>query len=243
MVPFATPLVRSEEVGAAHIGSGGYVETGGRKLLLTSDHVVRKALSRLAHTFYDSDQYLNFQKAFASEMWPTDLAASPVDVTWRQVAHSAMAFPERRFAEKHAPEQKELLFMLGFAGSRAYYSPTLNIMLTNGTPYLSQEFDPLLEEREITVDGFDPSYHFAIPWQPEQIVIEDENNKTVPLNPDGFSGSLVWNTRYLEYSSTNRSWEPGVARLTGIVWGWSTEERVLVATRVEHVKHFLERIS
>jgi hypothetical protein len=242
MTPFVTPLVRSEDNGATHIGSGGYVETAGRKLLLTNDHVFREGSGRLTHKFFDHDQYFGFPQVFASEMLPIDLAASPVDMNWRQVMHSAMAFPEHRFAEKHAPVDKELLFMLGFAGKRGYYSPTFNIIVTNGTPYLSQEFDPVLEEREIASKGFDPQYHFAIPWEPEQIIVVDEDGNTVPLSPKGFSGSLIWNTRYLEYTSTERSWDPGVAQLTGIVWGWPSDDRVLFATRIEHVKNFLVRI-
>jgi hypothetical protein len=55
MTPFVTPLVRSEEDGAMHIGSGGYVETAGRKLLLTNDHVFRDGLGRLTHKFYDHE--------------------------------------------------------------------------------------------------------------------------------------------------------------------------------------------
>ena len=124
MTPFVTPLVRSEKDGAEHIGSGGYVEAAGHKLLLTNDHVFREGFGRLTHKFYDHDQYFAFPKLFASEKLPVDLAASPVDVNWRQVMHSAKAFPEHRFAEKHAPVEKELLFMLGFAGKRGYYSPT-----------------------------------------------------------------------------------------------------------------------
>jgi hypothetical protein len=243
MMPFVTPLVRVEaDGGGEHIGSGGYVEYATRKLLLTNDHVARDGLGRLTHKFYDSDQYFGFPKAFAFEMAPTDLAASPVDQTWPQTTHSAMPFPDHRFAERHAPAKNEMLFMLGFAGKRAYYSPTLGMMVTNGTPYLSQEFDPDAEERKITSPDFDPKVHFAIPWEPEQVSLVDEHKDVIPLSPKGFSGSLVWNTRYVEYTTLGKSWDPAVARLTGIVWGWPSEDRVLIATRIEHIKDFLRRI-
>jgi hypothetical protein len=154
------------------------------------DHVVRDGGGRLTHKFYDSDAYFSFPKAFASEMFPLDLAASPVDLTWTATAHSAMAFPEHRMALTHAPVSREFLFLMGFAGSRAYFSPILNVIVTSGTPYLTQEFDSQAEEREIACEDYDPAFHFAIPWEPEQVEIIDRENNVVPVNANGFSGCL-----------------------------------------------------
>jgi hypothetical protein len=242
MMPFVTPFARSDEDGPTHIGSGGYVEFSGRKLALTNDHVVRDGQGRLTHKFYDSDTYFSFPKAFASETFPVDLAASPVDLTWTATAHSAMAFPEHRMALTHAPVSGELLFLMGFAGSRAYFSPTHNVIVTSGTPYLTQEFDPQAEEREITSKHYNPALHFAMPWEPEQVGIVDRQNNVVPVNAHGFSGCLAWNTRYVEYTSAERPWDPNVAQLTGVVFGWPQQDRVLLATRIEHVRTFLASI-
>jgi hypothetical protein len=211
-------------------------------LALTNDHVVRDGKRRLTHKFYDSDAYFSFRKAFASEMYPLDLAALPVDLTWTETTHSAMAFPEHRMASSHAPAPGEFLFFMGFAGSRAYFSPTLTVIVTNGTPYLTQEFEPQAEEREITSEHYDPAFHFAMPWEPEQVEIIDRENNVVPVNPEGFSGCLVWNTRYVEYTSAEKDWDPNVAQLTGVVWGWAQQDRVLLATRIEHVRTFLKSV-
>jgi hypothetical protein len=238
MMPFVTPLVRAETDGAVHIGTGGYLENARRRLLLTNDHVVRDGTDRLTHTFFDTDLYFPIAD-FAREGPPTDLAAAPVDVTWPMTTHSAMAFPEHRVAPTHNPVEGEFLFVMGFAGKRAYYSPTLNIMLANGTPYLTQEYNPDVEDRAIKHRDYDPRYHFAMPWEPEKIDAVDEDKNKVPIDPHGFSGSLVWNTRFKEYGQANKSWEPGVASLTGIVWGWPTDNVVLFATRIEHVRTFL----
>ena len=142
----------------------------------------------------------------------------------------------------HAPVAREFLFLMGFAGSRAYFSPILNVIVTNGTPYLTQEFDPQAEQREITWKHFDPAFHFAMPWEPEQVEIVDREGKAVPVNADGFSGSLVWNTRYTEYTAAEKLWDPNVAQLTGVAWGWPKQDRVLLATRIEHVRTFLASI-
>jgi hypothetical protein len=53
------------------------------------------------------------------------------------------------------------------------------------------------------------------------------------------SGSLVWNTRIVEFADRDEIWTPGVARLTGILWGWDTSDCFLFATRIEHVTAFL----
>ncbi|UEM08431.1 hypothetical protein J4G43_026945 [Bradyrhizobium barranii subsp. barranii] len=243
MMPFVMPLVRTDEDGPTHVGSGGYIEFSGHKLALTNDHVVREGQGRLAHKFYDSDTYFGFPNAFASEAFPIDLAASSVDLTWTATTHSAMAFPEHRMALIHAPVARELLFLMGFAGSRAYFSPILNIIVTNGTPYLNQEFDPQAEERDIRCEHYDPNLHFAIPWEPEQIEVVDRDDKAIPVNANGFSGSLVWNTRYVEYAAAEKPWDPNVAQLTGVVWGWPQQDRVLLATRIEHVRTFLAKSS
>ena len=242
MMPFVTPLVRSDSDGPTHVGSGCYVDFSGRRLALTNDHVVRKGQGRLTHKFYDSDEFFRFRKAFAVEMFPLDLAASPVDLTWTAARHSAMAFPDHRMALTHAPVPGEFLFLMGFAGSRAYYSPTLNVIVTSGTPYLTQEFDATAEARDITSEHYDRGVHFAVLWEPEKVTIVDRENHSVPVNANGFSGCPVWNTRYVEYTADERRWDPSVAQLTGVVWGWPQRDRVLLATRIEHVRTFLASI-
>lgn len=54
------------------------------------------------------------------------------------------------------------------------------------------------------------------------------------------SGSFVWNTRIVEFTQRGEPWSPGVARLTGVVWGWDTRDRFLFATRVEHLRAVLD---
>ena len=134
-------------------------------MLLTNKHVANTS-GLLGHKFYDAAPYFAINRQFQTEPYPTDLAVAQVDQDWGATDHSAMAFPEHRMAKLHAPVEGELLFMMGFAGQRSYYSPFNNVMVTNGTPYLTQEFNPNLESadtvRTITSQNFDSSYHFAI---------------------------------------------------------------------------------
>jgi hypothetical protein len=239
MMPFVTPLPRrTEDGGGELIGSGSYVEHACRKFLLTNQHVMQDGLGTLTQKHFDADDYF-FCAPFTSQPWPLDLAAARAEPTWGVHDHSAMTFPEHRFAPTHAPVSGELLFLMGFAGSRSYYSPSANQMLTHGTPFLSQEFDPVREGRPITSPDFDPAYHFAIPWQPAGTQVVEGDTHTVPLSPKGFSGSPVWNTRFMEYSMAGVDWTPGVARLTGIAWAWQPADRAIFVTRIEHVRNFL----
>jgi hypothetical protein len=60
------------------------------------------------------------------------------------------------------------------------------------------------------------------------------------LNPHGMSGSLVRNTRLVQFSQSGKTWTPGVARLTGIVWGSDARNRFLFTARIEHVTALLD---
>jgi hypothetical protein len=58
---------------------------------------------------------------------------------------------------------------------------------------------------------------------------------SIPFDPHGMSGSLVWNTRIKEFAASGETWTPGVARLTELLWDWDTSDRFLFATRIDHV--------
>jgi hypothetical protein len=76
-------------------------------------------------------------------------------------------------------------------------------------------------------------------WRPEATTPTDGKTSSIPLDPHGMSGSFVRNTRLAEFTGRGETWTPGVARLTGIVWGWDTSDRFLFATRIEHVASLL----
>jgi hypothetical protein len=156
-----------------------------------------------------------------------------------------MAFPDHRFAKRHALLQGEYLFTIGFTGEKAHYSPSLETLFTRGTPYLTQEYDEALEPEEsrrpIKHPEFDPDYHFAMQWHPDATISTDVKTSSIPRDPHGMSGSFVWNTRIVEFAASGETWTPGVARLTGLLWGWDSSDRFLFATRIEHVATFLTR--
>jgi hypothetical protein len=218
MQPFVTPISGALEDGTAvHVG--------------ISNHHVAAAVAKhsLARKFFDAPEYLRVNQPWHSVSAPEDLAASRVDDTWNHVIHSGMAFPEHRFARAHAPVQGEYLFTMGFADEKSYYAASFETLFTVGTPYLTQQFDPTLEpvdgDRTVKSEHFDPEVHFALHWHPEETKAADGRKHAAPNDLHGFSGSFVWNTRIAEFEAAGEEWSPGVARLTGIAWGWDTSDR------------------
>lgn len=62
-------------------------------------------------------------------------------------------------------------------------------------------------------------------------------------NPEGFSGSLVWNTNFVRCLRDNIAWSPEHARVTGIACRWVTGEPGIRVLRVEHIRAFLLDIA
>ena len=55
-------------------------------------------------------------------------------------------------------------------------------------------------------------------------------------DPHGFSGSLVWDTKFISCRQKGKEWRPELAKITGIVWGWPSASACILATKVEHLK-------
>ena len=82
---------------------------------------------------------------------------------------------------------------------------------TNGTGYCSQE-----------VAATGDSQLFEMFWDPKETkVTQGTSVEAVAAvkfdDAQGFSGSLVWNTRYLEVQNANRPWSPADAVVTGLL--------------------------
>ncbi len=243
--PFVTPISGALGDGTAvHVGTGGYVEWGRERFLLTNEHVARERTKHsLARKCFDSPDYLHINNPWTVDTDRADLACSSVDDRWNAVRHSAMSFPDQRFEEKHAPLPAEYLFVMGFSSEKAHFSPSFATLFTNGTSLLTQEYDDDIEAEEtrrpVRHPDFDAQYHFAMPWVPGSTTPTDGRMSSIPLDPHGMSGSLVFDTRIVEFQRRGETWTPGVVRLTGLLWGWDTTDRFLFATRIEHVAAFL----
>ena len=164
---------------------------------------------------------------------PIDAALAALsDAAWHAVPHQAVTVPLRRFATKHQPsEQAELLFLRGFAGENADYG--FGVHQTNGSGYCSQE-----------KAGLGDAQIFEVFWEPENTAYshgtsaEDRANVKFE-DARGLSGSLVWNTRFVEVTNNGGTWSPEDAVVTGLLRRWDKDTKTLLVWRVEHLNAWL----
>lgn len=235
--PYTTPIskVLADDYGE-HCGSGSFLCHANSRYLITNEHVAKALESHsLAHQFNESESesVVRITKPMCAKQYPFDLALSKIpDKAWSVCRHKSNAIHLARFAHKHDPVDGELLFMIGYSDERSdFYFGYLN---SPGTPYTTQE-------TSFPKDIGDPKYHFAIHYKPDLAISVDGKFRGLP-KPPGMSGSLVWNTRFVEYFQQNKEWSPNQAQVTGIVWGWPSSDACLLATRVEHfdIEKFVE---
>jgi hypothetical protein len=232
---FVTPIskVIDHDYGKAW-GTGYYIEVGKQRYLLTNEHVA-EALKKnsLGHQFLDADGVYRATNPFHVFEWPLDVAVSPIDEqVWKDRPHGSATIPEEKWAIGHAPVERELLFLKGYSGSQATF--LFGHLFSNATSFGCQEVPlPAGDKR------WNRRFHFALDYRPDLATPLD--GRDLPT-PNGFSASLVWNTRFVEFSANDRPWNADCAQVTGLIWGWPSSAACLVATRAEYVRSFLLRV-
>lgn len=219
---FMTPISRilNEAEGRLE-GTGSYLAIDDAAYILTNEHVAAAMReSRLGHMFYGDESVYEVRSHFASISAPTDAAIAPVDL-----AASAAAVPMSSYADRHETVKGELLYIAGYAGERSGF--IFETLISPLTSYLVQE--------DVTQSDVLDTHHFAIPWLPGRA------RKAEPCAPDlslppGMSGSLVWNSRRVEFAQRGWPWSPGDAKVTGLVRSWSDCSTWIYATRVEYLR-------
>lgn len=220
-----------------HHGTGSFVFLEGDKFVLTCEHVARfQKTAMLGMTQFGAQFAVSIPGAFSLVEYPIDIAVSFIpDKNWGLVSHTAKCVDLEMFAKKHEPVEGEYLYVYGFPGDDAVTG--FGQHHHRGLAVLSHEqaFSEILNQEIPTPLE---NYHFCIPYNPEHAILLDGQDPLLS-KPPGMSGSLVWNTRYVEVTSQGREWSPEDARVTGVVWGHSTKASVLIATRVEFVRYYL----
>ena len=230
--PFVTPLGTETETTIRLVGTGSYIQRNECRTLLTCEHVAREQPTH--YRFHGSDDVFEHPGPWTMDKHPIDAAFAPIsDAAWGASAHRAATIPFTRFAAAHSiVEQAELLFFRGYAGENAHYA--FGVHQTNGSGYCTQE-------KKDTGDG----QIFELFWEPGHTQFTSETSPDVRAemkfeNACGFSGSLVWNTRYLEVTRQNIEWSPEDAVVTGLLRRWDQETKTLLVWRVEHLRMWLD---
>jgi hypothetical protein len=232
---FVTPISRvfRDECGehGELVGTGTYVEFQARRFLLTNEHVAEALRANsLAHQFLDNDTVFRLTNPFHVWPLPLDAALSAIDdKVWNDQAHNSAPIPESCWALGHEPVPREILFFKGYSGEQSNFR--FGHLITKATSCGAQE---------APLPAGDPRLHFALDYRPDRATPIGENNPGLPV-PKGFSGSVVWNTRFVECRAKGEEWSVESAAVTGLIWGWPSSAACVVGTRAEFVRSFLLR--
>lgn len=231
--PFVTPLGTETPETVRLVGTGSYANIEDQRLLLTCEHVART--QPMHYRFNGSEDVFDHPGPWRMNRHPIDAAFAPISpAQWTATRHQAAAIPFKRFASKHTiVEQAELLFFRGYAGENEHYG--FGIHQTNCTGYCVQE-----------KMGSGDGDIFELFWEPDKMEFTSGTSAEARAelkfeNARGFSGSLVWNTRYLEIAREGgRTWTPDDAVVTGLLRRWDPDTRTLLVWRAEHLHAWLQ---
>lgn len=215
-------------------GTGAYIEWGGKRLLITNEHVLKDFKQRkFAHQFFHCEDVFELADPVALETHPVDVAICPIaEDLWRSRHHAAEAVPQARFASRHCPVPGDLMFVTGFPQHRSRF--VFGNLCSRATRLVTQEA-PVAP-----VHNLHPNY-FIVAYAPEKTQSVDLAN-AVPLStPEGMSGSLVWNTRFVECRAAGKPWSPDMAQVTGMFCRWDSSTSSVLAVRIEVIRDFLQR--
>lgn len=131
--------------------------------------------------------------------------------------------------------------MFGFPGSTARRTEVitgynkrrvvLDTFPTEGFQYITQAKIPQPLQR----DDFDPRIHIAI-WYPANAQKKLASPPRDLPRPDGLSGSLLWDTKRVAAEQNGVAWNPGMARVCGMVHHDFDISEFVSATKVEHIR-------
>lgn len=217
------------------LGTGNYVGFGDRRYILSNEHVASQMnQSPLGHQFLGCEDVFRIKQQFRAFSRPIDVAIAEIeDDVWCYSQHDSAPVAETQWALAHHAVKGELLFLKGYAEKQSKF--LFGSLFSSATSYCAQEVSLPADDR------FNSRFHFGLDYRPDLAQSIDEKPRDLP-DPHGFSGALVWNTRYIELVSQGYAWTPEDAKLTGLVWAWPSSAACLVSTRIEYVRSFLLRV-
>jgi len=231
--PYIASISRELEPNVGeHLGSGLYLDLRGETYILTNEHVARAINeTSLAHQLLQGEGATRVMNPVQVAQHPYDMALTRIEwEVWLDKKNVRLALNASRIASRHAPEESDFLFMLGYSGQRSYFSPSFDTLVTKGTPYLTQE-------SKTPPEGLS-NMCFAIPYLPELAKSLSPRGAGLP-DPHGFSGTPVWDTNFRRCMLNEQQWAPEESRVTGIIIRWSEVTGHLIAVRVEFIREFL----
>lgn len=226
--PYVTMLV-SPPGQKPEIGTGTFIEHGGPGVL-TCKHVADFDPSAL---FKDEHGTIDLSLSGWRAERRFDVAHSAISESeWVKCRGRTALLPMAKFADTSSCAASELLFFRGIAGENVRYLGVDDSAVTL-SGYCSQE-------KPGTGDG----QIFEMLWVPGTATVtfgtaEEARAVIKQEYPQGFSGSLVWNTQFVERGCDLSTWTPDDAVVIGMLRHYDKDTNTLLAWRVEHIRAWL----
>jgi hypothetical protein len=213
------------------IGTGSFIEHGGVEIL-TCEHVAR---FNPTACFIDAHGHTEIAAGrWKVEANPSiDVALSEVcPAQWNSLPATAKPIPFSKIPAQNTGVQDELYFFRGVAGENTHLSAFGVDVIISG--YCSQQ-----------KRGTGDVNVFELLWEPNETTVTSNTEEGVRArvkkdNPAGFSGSLVWNTRFVELGCDLSEWSPEDAVIAGLLRRYDPSTSTLLVWRVEHLHAWLE---
>lgn len=224
--PFVCPLSKETDKTVRLIGTGSFVCLDDRAAIITCDHVA--AHEPLNFRFSTSEDVFGYRDKWHRAKEPIDAAWT--DIPLNPIPDTNAIITSDAVATAHSVcQDEEPLFFYGFAGENSAFAFDQHV--TNGTGYLTQQ------NRDSAAD----SSVLELLWPPTMPRWSNGTSSEAQKNmkfsdPRGFSGSLVWNTRFLETGGDLTTWSPQDARVTGLLKRFEEESLLLLATPIERLR-------
>lgn len=217
-----------------HEGTGSLFDLG-VPTLVTCEHVVQgQNQGVIAYNRYGAEFGTSVGTRFQVHN-VEDIAKASLKKSWDKVAHEARLLSLNSLASTHAPVAGEYLYVQGFPAYESHAA---------FETHQNQAVELFLHEVDFP-EGLQNEDPRASPLRHITLASNPANAKSLNAQASdilllgGMSGSLLWNTRYVEVTAGGRAWTAAEARISGIVWGESSKYCVLVATPIQHWRSFL----
>lgn len=200
------------------IGSGSLVIVNDNCFVSTNEHVTRKKESyRLIVSTYDELEHN--VTSLVEEIEPVDSSLIGFNSSDNYISQSIST---ELINNSFQCVKREVLFFNGYAESNS--KQLSEPLLSNPTPYLGQ-----LDEDKIPYAGT-----VEIGYRTELATMIKPNDKPLPL-PPGLSGSLVWNTNFVNCLKLGLNWSPAYSRVVGQLKRWKKGSNTVIVNRIENI--------
>jgi len=224
--PYITPLFKSSIQPRSLVGSGSFIRTGKTQSILTCEHVIRG--KEMDFILSGNQTPYGIGHSLASYPEPIDLELASIKPgNWLNVVHNSKSICESQISRRHAPYCKEeILFIQGFAFENSGLGHGDEIPISTG----------LATQQKST--GSSDEKIFELFWEPNKMNYSSETDEQTQnihrhIDPRGISGSLVWDTKFLECTAQKINWSPAYSTVTGIVQRWDSTTASLICLRSE----------